>query len=254
MQSEAFVDGVLNFREVAGLATSDGRRLRSGLLYRSGSYAGITKTGVGQLAALGITQVVDLRNLRERAAFGFDRIEAAGVLVAGIRHSLELGELAAILRAEAATAADVVRIMEDTYRKLPGYFAEIYGEVFRTCLTHIGPVAVNCSVGKDRTGVAIALLLSALGIPREAIIAEYALTNAQADAIRAHLRGRTRGRIYATLSDEKLAAVLRADPRYLTAMFDAVEAAAGSAKGFVTDILGLDAAALARLEARFLTP
>ena len=96
MQSEVSVDGVLNFREVAGLATSDGRRLRSGLLYRSGSYAAITKTGVGQLAALGITQVVDLRNLRERAAFGFDRIEAAGVLVAGIRHSLELGELAAI--------------------------------------------------------------------------------------------------------------------------------------------------------------
>ena len=67
----------------------------------------------------------------------------------------------------------------------------------------------------------------------------------------ADLRGRTRGQIYANLSEEKLSAVVRADPRYLTAMFDA---AAGSAKEFVTDILRVDASTLARLAARFLTP
>lgn len=252
MRPEDGIDGVLNFRAVAALPTRDGRRLRRGMIFRSGSFAGISALGVERLLALGVSRIIDLRNERERRAYGFGRVEQAGIEIVGLSHALELGELSAVLRDEAATPQDVVRTMEDVYRKLPFYFGGIYREFFRACLTHDGSIAVNCSAGKDRTGVAVALLLSVLGIPRDEIVDEYALTNGQVDRIRDNLRTRPHGRVHPRVSDEMLSALVRADPRYLAAMFEAVEKEAGSAEAFAVRAFGLDSGALAKLRNRYL--
>ncbi len=246
------IDGVLNFREVANLVGAGGRTMRRGQLFRSGSFAGITAAGLAQLSALGISQVIDLRNAREKRSFDFSGLQAAGVTVAGLPHALELGELASVLRTETARPQDVVDAMTATYAKLPFYFADIYRELFRICLQHNGPIVVNCSVGKDRTGVAIALLLSALDVPRADIVADYDKTNAQQGLIRQHLRNRPGANRYAQIPDAIMDPVLHANPRYLNTMFDAVEARAGSAKSFVADVIGLGHGGVAALQARFL--
>lgn len=247
------IDGVLNFREVAGVTSIDGRQIVPGQLFRSGSYATITPVGLAQIRALNITKVVDLRNTREQHRFSFLRLRAAGVASGGLRHELELGELAAVLRAEAAEPEDVARVMEDTYRKLPFYFAKIYQRFFHICLTHDGPVAVNCSVGKDRTGVGIALLLSALGVARADILAEYDKTNLQTEQIRHHLRTRPGANGYAQISDVVMAPVLWANPRYMEAMFAEVEEKAGSPLSFVSDVIGLGQDGISALRQRFLS-
>ncbi len=247
------IDGVLNFREVAGLTNMDGQHIIPGQLFRSGSFAAITPAGLAQFRALTITKVVDLRNAHEQQRSAFTRLHEAGVMLVGLRHELELGELAAVLRAKRSEPEDVARAMEDTYRKLPFYFIEIYREFFRVCLTHHGPLAVNCSVGKDRTGVGIALLLSILGMTRSDILAEYDKTNLQVDQIRRHLRTRRGANRYAQISDAVMAPVLWANPRYLEAMFAEVEEKAGSPLGYVSDVIGLGREGVSALRQRFLS-
>lgn len=54
-----------------------------------------------------------------------------------------------------------------------------YGRIFRhLAAQYTSPCLVNCTAGKDRTGVAIALLLSFAGVPAEKVAEEYALTDA----------------------------------------------------------------------------
>ena len=60
--------GGRNFRDLGGYEGADGRRVRWGLLYRSGSLAGVTEDGVAMLRELGIRGICDLRTSRERAA------------------------------------------------------------------------------------------------------------------------------------------------------------------------------------------
>lgn len=248
------IDGVLNFREVAGLEGVNGQVLRPGLLFRSGSFAGISPAGVAGLSARGITRVIDLRNRKEQTRFAFDTLRAGGVVVAGQAHDLVLGELATVLRDAGATPEHMATAMRTTYRRLPVLFAPIYAEMFRALLAHNGPMVVNCSVGKDRTGVGIALLLSALGVAEDAIIAEYDRTNLQGAAIRHHLRHRKGANLYAEKPDALLDPVIRADPDYLRGMFDAVKGHSGSAETFVSEHIGLGQDGIAALRARYLTP
>lgn len=247
------IDGVLNFREVAGLPATDGRHIMPGRLFRSGSYADITAGGLAAINALNITTIVDLRNAREQQRFPFERLHASGIFSVGLRHQLELGELAAVFRTAASEPEDVARVMEDTYRTLPFLFSNIYRVLFRVCLDHAGPVAVNCSVGKDRTGVGIALLLSALGVSRAAILAEYDKTNLHTARIRQHLRTRPGSNRYAGVPDAVLAPMLWANPHYLKSMFAEIEKEAGSPLGYVRDVLGLDQDEISGLRRRFLS-
>lgn len=248
------IEGVLNFRAVTGLTGADGRAVRPGRLFRSGSYAAITPAGIGQVQGLGITRVFDLRSRYEQNRFGFASLQAAGIGLGGHPHDLDLGDLTAVLRDTAPTPAAVRQAMLAIYRKLPRHFLPVYRDFFALCLTAPDPVAVNCSVGKDRTGVAVALLLSALGVPRDAIMAEYDLTNRQHDAILHNLRHRPGANRYAKLSDTALSQVAGASPDYLAAMFATVEAEAGSAADFVVNDLGIGSAGLAALRDCFLQP
>jgi len=68
--------------------------------------------------------------------------------------------------------------MTESYPRLLGTFHDQYRRVFAELLAGHAPLAFNCAAGKDRTGVAAALLLTALGVPRETVIADYLLTNA----------------------------------------------------------------------------
>ncbi|WP_299087312.1 tyrosine-protein phosphatase [uncultured Microbacterium sp.] len=157
------VPGTLNFRDVGGLPAA-GFVTREGVLFRSGNLARLTDDGRGALGALGIRRIVDLREDDELAR---DPSLVGGLDIETVRAPLFLGSTASFFTHDVSLA--------EMYRGLIDDAAERIVEVVRAVLAD-QPVLVHCTVGKDRTGVAVALILAAVGVDEEAVIADYART------------------------------------------------------------------------------
>jgi protein-tyrosine phosphatase len=159
------VSGSVNFRDVGGLPAGEART-RSRVLYRSGNLAGLDDGGVAALADLGIRRIIDLR-ADEEIAYAPSRI--AGLALHTQRVPLFLGSVASLF-------ADDISL-DEMYRRLVEDSADRVVEVVRGIIAD-QPVLVHCTVGKDRTGVTVALTLAAAGVHSDAVIADYARTEA----------------------------------------------------------------------------
>jgi len=153
--------GCLNGRDVGGLPTADGRRIRFGALLRSDSHNRLTAEGIAAVRAAGIGRILDLRWARETARepspFADDPVYRNAPLIA------DLAE-------QGTTMPDAYRTMlDDNRRQITGVFVQLSD-------APPGAVAVHCSAGRDRTGVLVALALSVAGVPAGSIAADYALT------------------------------------------------------------------------------
>jgi protein-tyrosine phosphatase len=238
------LQGGLNFRDIGGYRAQDGRAVRWGKLYRSGSMGRLTQTDYDTLAGLGIKSVCDLRTQEERAAEPNAWADVAGVNYWCRNYANSLGELHRVLTSELAKRDDARAAMIAIYRRLPFEQAPAYREVFARLGSGDFPLVFNCTAGKDRTGTLAALVLGALGVPRDTIVEDYALTNIMLDRNRfttAAPQGQSR------ISSEVGAAALEAHPSYIAAAFDSMEEKHGSIEGYLAHELALDASGLAQL-------
>ena len=124
--------------------------------------------------------------------------------------------------------------------------------MFAELLAGHAPLAFNCSAGKDRTGIAAALLLTALGVPRETVIGDYMLTNQTLDPAKLMAGRAMANSPFAALPPEAVRMLVGVDRSYIEAAFAVVDAHAGGAQGYLRDELGLDAKAIARLRRLYL--
>ena len=134
-------------------------------------------------------------------------------------------------------------MLQAAYATYPLEWAHRYRTMFDLLLTDDAPLLFHCTAGKDRTGVAAALILSALGVDRDVIRQDYLATNRiwQPDAsLAGHLTPAARK------------AMLSADLAYLETAFAAIDAAYPSMDAYLEDRLGLDADRRAQLQARLL--
>lgn len=159
------VPGAVNFRDVGGLPVGDSRT-RAGMLFRSGNLAQLDEGGVAALADLGIRRIIDLR-ADDEVAYAPSRL--GDLAIPTRRVPLFLGSVASFF-------ADDIPLAE-MYRRIVDDSADRVVEVVRGILAD-QPVLVHCTVGKDRTGVTVALTLAAAGVQSEAIVADYARTEA----------------------------------------------------------------------------
>lgn len=162
------VDGVNNVRDVGGIPTTGGR-IRSGVLLRSGQLSGATTAGAAELRTR-VRHIVDLRDGEEVAA------EPSGIDGPDTTHlPLFLGSVRSFFESDTSLDDLYLHLLEESSERLVDAIRIIAaGE----------PTLVHCTVGKDRTGVTVALALSAVGAEREAVIADYALTESQLPAQR----------------------------------------------------------------------
>lgn len=177
-------------RDLGGLRTATGR-VRSGQLYRAGSFVGLSQQDAAWLVRTkGIGTVVDLRTAREVDRDG--RPEALielGVDWRPVPFGVDGRFLAG--RRDRGTLADFLA----EYRKLAAVAAAPVREILTAVGEDVaGGVVFSCTLGKDRTGVVACLLLSALGVRPRDIVADYALTARSL---------RTRSRLVAELADSK---------------------------------------------------
>lgn len=157
------IPGVNNLRDVGGIPVG-ASRVRSSMLLRSGQLARLTTEGQAMLRER-VRRVVDLRDNAEVRSE-----PSALTAVPTTRVPLFLGSVGSFFEQDMDLAA--------MYRHLVDESADRLVEAVRVIAAG-EPTLVHCTVGKDRTGVTVALALSAVGADRDAVVADYALTASQ---------------------------------------------------------------------------
>ena len=241
------LQGGRNFRDLGGYRTADGRHVKWGLLFRSGAMHGLTPADYATLQKLNIKVVCDFRSTGERAAKPSNWPEGtAPTILADDYPLLQSGAMPkGDMRSwnnEQARAA-----MAATYPAMLTSFAGQYRRMFAELLAGHAPLAFHCTAGKDRTGVAAALVLLALGVPRHTVIADYLLTNRTLDTAQLLGTGALRD-----LPAPARAALLAADRGYIEAALHALDQHRGGAMGYLHEEMGLSPADIARLRSLYL--
>lgn len=241
------LEGGRNFRDLGGYETADGRRLKWGKLYRSGSMGGLTDAAYARLAELGVRFICDLRTSFEREEHPVDWGRVPNLSYWTRDYQLSFGDMRKLFASGQLSVEDARAAMVKAYQHLPFEQAPSYTELFRRMAAGEAPLVFNCSAGKDRTGVAAALILSALGVPEETILEDFLLTNATLD------RAMMMRRPQMSNMDAAVATVLLSvEPEYIHAALAAVREAHGSVPGYLEARLGVSADDLRSIEALFL--
>lgn len=243
--TELEIQGSPNFREVFACRSECGKTLKPARLYRSGSLAFLTEKDQAMLRALGLQRIIDLRSLSERQTEPSMPL-AAGIEVLAWDDAFDfqpgMHELWNSPKLSPETARTYVM---ELYGRLPILLEKPIRTLFQSIATGRVPMLVHCAAGKDRTGIAIALLLRAAGACWEDIVADYEISAKAVDLDAQIATGRSIGWWNAEdhplnrISPQVRAVMTRSDPLYLKAAFDAVIRTSGSLASFISEILGI---------------
>ena len=153
-----------NFRDIGGYKTIDGKRVKWGMIYRSGSSSNLNVTDISTIKRLNLKTMVDLRSDEERAL--------APSKIDNVRYVSYNYSFMSMMPKDKTQMKNGAQL----YHNMPYFLKPQIKEVFAQLLQKQIPLEYNCSAGQDRTGVVTAIVLSALGVPRETIIADYRLS------------------------------------------------------------------------------
>lgn len=191
MEMTSVLQGTHNARELAGLPVAGGGTLTAGLLFRSDALASLTDEGLQALADLRIGTVIDLRTDGERSRAA-DRLPTdgsvtllplpmqGGAMDEMVKQLLPAAGGASLSVTQVATILQQVPTLEELYVAILEASAVQFATVARTVLEASRKdrpgVLFHCTAGKDRTGLAAAILLLVAEVPRAEIVADYAQT------------------------------------------------------------------------------
>ena len=264
-----------NLRDLGGLATIDGQRVRAGRLFRSGHLSELDRAEAAILGGLGLRTIIDLRRPSEVADFptpdldGVDRLwmsvspedsefaVAANLLFGEQPERVDTAEdsgfavAANLLFGNQPEQVDIATMLEGYFRNTVTNRLDGYRPVFEAATDpDRQPLLFHCMGGKDRTGFVAGVLLRLLGVGQEEVMADYLLTNEILGDRMARRADQARQRIAQQSGvepdqvDERhlegVRAMLYTRPSFLQASFDAVTDKFGTWETFRRDGLGID--------------
>ncbi|MFI1761107.1 tyrosine-protein phosphatase [Streptomyces sp. NPDC020800] len=257
--TEPELAGVRNFRDVGGLPAEDGRRVRHGVLFRSGHLAHATGDDAAFLASLGLHTIFDFRNAADQ------KLEGPDVDLPGVQNvNLPLSD-----PADGAEFWKMVRdgnidqlrgILADgraadrmitSYRTIVKERTAEHSRVLHALAGDSVPALMHCAAGKDRAGISIAVTLLAVGVEREAIVADYLESNAKHRRYKVRRNGNP-DTAYTPEVMELLSPLFDARAEYLQAAFESIEETWGGVDAYLGQGLGLAPATRERLRERLL--
>lgn len=225
-----------NFRDVGGVRTTDGGIIRPGVLYRSETLPAGAPRPVDAPIWPPRT-VIDLR-LGDRE----HELSGTGAVIHRMPMAPWLDPEA--IRRDNAAGGPVD--LPDRYVRMINNARDRMPEVIDTVAGSDGPVLVHCMLGKDRTGILIAILLAAVGVSREDILADYERTRDNMAVMLESLVGRGQ-------AVPENQAILAVSPAALLAVLDVLDSAPGGVEGWLLE-QGVSAESLRRLRDRLVEP
>lgn len=234
-------EGAVNFRDVGGYAAGSGRRTRWHTLYRADSLADLTPADEARLRGLGLRTLIDFR-LPEERRLKPNRLAADMLLT-----TVELGfvpagtlEMLDLVRQGVIEPAELERRVTAQYRLIPIDHCDEYRQMFAVAMAAERlPLLIHCTSGKDRTGFGIAVLLLAIGVPRDVVLEDYQLTNRYRRPVPQLLGPATSSSIVQTLTSAR--------GKYLEAALDEIDRVYGSVDEYLATGLKVSAEGRAHL-------
>jgi protein-tyrosine phosphatase len=233
------LSGGHNFRDMGGYPAAGGRHTAWGRLYRSGTMVALADEDHAVLDRLQLRLVCDLRSTRERTNKP-SRLPARPAYEVWSRdHRTSAADVVEAIQSPEAHEGSGRELMRDLYRDLPYEQSESYKVLFARIAAGDLPLVFHCTAGKDRTGVAAALLLDLIGVPREVIFEDFALTDHAFDNLRRMILDDPEMGRLADYDQRLWEPLLRADPAYLESLFHTIESSHGSTADYMREVLGL---------------
>ena len=240
----ALLQGASNFRDLGGYATANGQSVRRGHVFRSDHLASLTAQDEQRLQALGVKHSLDFRGVAEYTATPY-AIPGVERVALTIEPTVIARMQALVAQGVVPTTEETVELMRETYRDFVNRNAVTFGRFLKHLLEQPTPQVFHCTAGKDRTGFAAALLLSALGVDRATIEHDYLLTN-QLYRRDPRLEGQGHPHVMQVL--------WQVQPAFLHAAFEAVDAQHGGMPDYLHGAVGLSPQELADLQRLLLAP
>lgn len=247
------MEGTPNFRDFGGYRTAQGRRVKWGYLYRSGHLAGLTDSDLALLASLELDLVCDFRREEEQRMEPSrlpperaPRIASLPIVPGSNARFFEEAD------AQFGDAGTMYEFMLEINRDFAAAQSATYAEMFREILSQEDArVLVHCAAGKDRTGFAAAIILSALGVPRELVMADYLLSGRYYDPVREVERLKRKYRME-HMETTAVLPMLEVREAYLASALESIESQFPSVEAYLEEALGVGPAELEVLRARYL--
>jgi protein-tyrosine phosphatase len=231
--------GTFNVRDLGGYPTQSGGTIRDGRLFRGDSLHRLDDVGREMLRQLGVRTVFDLRRASERDAYPS---AVSGIRIVEV--PIVEAESIAAMPSEDWQLLDIyLELLHNRGAAISGIAAQLTDDTL--------PALVHCMAGKDRTGVLVAVLLSALEVPDEYIVADFA---ASAALLSGEFRQETTSRLTEHgVPESVIVRILAAEPDHIASVLRVIDEEYGGGAQYLLEH-GLTRDQLATLERELVAP
>ncbi|WP_176059416.1 tyrosine-protein phosphatase [Paraburkholderia sp. BCC1876] len=240
------LEKIQNTRDLGGIETKDGSQITPHRLYRSGNPSQASKQDIKTLQAMHLDAIVDFRAASEKQpsekAFAEQFPWQSDPVLAG-----NLAPSAIIPLLKRSTPEQMHDFMLNLYRQFPSNYQPQFAHFLKLAEDN-KTILYHCTAGKDRTGFATVLLLSALGVDRPTTIANYLESNRYNAASNAQA---TQQLQKLGIAPDVAAPLLTVDPDYIGASMQVIDQQYGGMQHYLVDVLHID---IAKIRANYLTP
>lgn len=221
------MDNISNFRDLGGYYTTDESQLKWGKIYRSGHLSNANLFDQEKMKQLGIKTIIDFRTEKDRKAHPyFINIQKINIPI----NSADILSYKDKILTDNLSRSETILYMQKAYKELVEDNAEQYADMFDVLVdVNNYPVLITSHLGKDRVGIASALLLYALGVPEHIIEEDYLASNKQIDPQKTINYSGT----LSELVQESMTALLSANSAYLNNAFDYIKEEYGSIDNYL---------------------
>ena len=248
------LEGGINFRDIGGYVNNQGRTVKWRKIMRCGHLADLTDSDLDHLEMIGISKVHDFRRQEEQNQNPSREVRAEFI----DDYQISIGDISRFCEFlfDGQLSADSShQLVVNSYRSCIQVVIPAFSRFMRHIVDNADAGSVfHCSAGKDRTGMAAALILSALDVPRETIVADYMLTveHYNSDKLIEIVEGHLRDAKVKNWDRSWLIPYCSVHQDNIVAFLDAIDDQYGDVKSYLIDGLGLSQADLQKMQESFL--